>query len=162
MSLINISEVDLRRAGDASDVITLTDAYAQSDFGQGKALSKSTSLWLISGLKRHQKSMIFIAYDNCKPVGIATCFVQFSTFKAKEFINIHDLFVMPELQGKGVGRRLIKTVLNKAIKNDFCKVTLEVQENNKPAKSLYESMGFTGACVNGDDGNILYLAHSLE
>ena len=55
-----------------------------------------------------------MAYDGARPVGIATCFHGLSTFVARRLLNLHDLAVIPEYRGKGVGRRLLAAVEDKA------------------------------------------------
>lgn len=54
-------------------------------------------------------------------------------------MNIDSVAVSPDHRRKGIARELIKTAvaLSKAEE-----ITLEVRESNKPAVSLYESLGF--------------------
>jgi ribosomal protein S18 acetylase RimI-like enzyme len=66
----------------------------------------------------------------------------FSTFKAQKVINIHDLAVNPQFRGNGIGEALLAEVERKAKKENCCKVTLEVREDNR-ARNLYERAGFS-------------------
>lgn len=51
-----------------------------------------------------------------------------------------------EVRGKGIGTRLIKTLMNEAKKRpDVEIVILEVFKNNEPAKGLYRKVGFEEA-----------------
>lgn len=64
------------------------------------------------------------------------------TLKFKEFedrLEIMQLQIHPEFQGKGLGGRLLEQVLNQ-IKPKF--VELTVLKNN-PARKLYQRLGFT-------------------
>jgi ribosomal protein S18 acetylase RimI-like enzyme len=99
---------------------------------------------------------IFLAYAESRPVGIAVCFRGFSTFAAKQLINIHDLAVLPEFRGQGVGRKLLAAVEQKARELDCCKLTLEVQEHNQHARGLYESFGFAQAEYLAPAGGALF------
>ena len=45
-----------------------------------------------------------IAFYKNKPVGFALYFYNFSTFKGKTGLYLEDLFVLPEMRGKGFGR----------------------------------------------------------
>ncbi len=56
--------------------------------------------------------------------------------------SIEDVFVVPEYQGKGFGRKLMWFALNKAIDNGSCHITLSAIEWNTKALRLYESVGF--------------------
>jgi ribosomal protein S18 acetylase RimI-like enzyme len=75
-------------------------------------------------------------------VGIATCFVGFSTFQGKPLINVHDLAVCREHQGKGIGRKLLAAVREYATLHGMGAITLEVLQGNTRARELYNSLGF--------------------
>jgi ribosomal protein S18 acetylase RimI-like enzyme len=86
--------------------------------------------------------LVFLALDDATPIGIAVCFVGFSTFAARPLINIHDLAVVPECRGQGVGRLLLERVEAKGRELGCCKLTLEVREDNHRAQRLYQKFGF--------------------
>ncbi|HCD51785.1 MAG TPA: GNAT family N-acetyltransferase [Balneolaceae bacterium] len=138
---LNIIEADLENPTHTEYILYLTNAYAMDEMGGGEPLKKEVYDSLIAGLKRAGNYLGFIALDGDDPVGIANCFMGFSTFYAKPLINIHDLGVVPDARGKGVGGKLIDAVSDKAKALDCCKVTLEVLDNN-PARRLYERSGF--------------------
>ncbi|MEQ9307936.1 MAG: GNAT family N-acetyltransferase [Balneolaceae bacterium] len=138
---LNIVQANLNIKAEARHVLFLTNTYALDKMGGGKPLSSYVQEHLIDGLKAAPNSLIYIAYIDNNPVGIATCFIGYSTFYAKNLINIHDLSVIPKARGMGVGKALIKTVIEKAKELNCCKITLEVLENN-PARNLYEREGF--------------------
>ena len=66
----------------------------------------------------------------------------FSTFTGKPLINIHDLTVTAVCRGRGIGRLLLKAVEAKARELGCGKVTLEVREDNAPARQFYQRFGF--------------------
>jgi ribosomal protein S18 acetylase RimI-like enzyme len=68
--------------------------------------------------------------------------VGFSTFAARLLINIHDLAVIPEYRGRGIGRLLLEAVEAKGHELGCCKLTLEVREDNQRAQRLYDKFGF--------------------
>jgi predicted N-acetyltransferase YhbS len=82
-------------------------------------------------------------------MGIAICFVGFSTFLARPLINIHDLAVLPTYRGQGVGRRLLEQVATKGKALGCCMLTLEVRADNYPAQRLYEAAGFDNTASYG-------------
>lgn len=138
---LKIIEADLNNSEHAKHILFLTNTYAMDIMGGGKPLKESVQENLVEGMKAMPTALVFIAYKDGDPVGIANCFYGYSTFYAKKLINIHDLGVVPEGRGKGVGAALIQAVTDKAKATDCCKVTLEVLENN-PARRLYEREGF--------------------
>jgi GNAT superfamily N-acetyltransferase len=141
MSLI-VTVADLHNKHHQEHILLLTNTYALDVMGGGKPLSKWVMENMIAGLQAHPATLIFLAYEDDQPVGIANCFMGYSTFYAKPLINIHDLSVVPHARGNGVGKALLTAVTKKAQAMDCCKVTLEVLANN-PARRLYEREGFT-------------------
>ena len=75
-------------------------------------------------------------------VGLTNCFINFATFTVKPYINIHDVIVTDTWRNKGVGRKMMEKVIEKAEEMGCSKVTLEVREDNHNAKHLYNSLGF--------------------
>ena len=138
----SIIEADLEDPSHARAVVALLDGYARSDFGQARPLSESVKAKLIDQLKLHPTTRIFLARRDDDFVGIATCFVGFSTFAARPLLNIHDIYVREDQQGQGLGRRLLEAVEQAAVASDCCKITLEVMDANTKALELYKRFGF--------------------
>jgi len=161
MNPVAVVEADLDRPEHQQAVLEMTDAYAMDPMGNGKRLGSEVRERLIAGLKRHPTTLVFLAYEGRKPVGIATCFRGFSTFAARPLINIHDLAVLPEHRGKRVGQLLLDAVERKARELDCCKVTLEVQENNHRARHVYAAAGFDRVIYENAAGGALFLAKVL-
>jgi len=120
----------------------LISHYMTDPMGDSPVMDNNQKQNLIEGLRSHSNSFVlFILYRN-EIAGLATCFVNFSTFKAKPYINIHDLIVYKHLRHKGLGRKLLDKIIQIASERDYCKVTLEVRDDNKNAKIFYQSLGF--------------------
>lgn len=158
---IDIVEGDLGRREHQQAVVELIDAYAADPMGNGKPLSTDVRAALIPGLKQHPTTLIFLAYQGSRAVGIAVCFVGFSTFAARPLINIHDLAVLPDGRGRGIGPQLLEAVESKARAMGCCKLTLETQENNHRARRIYQAAGFTQAMYEEAAGGSLFFAKPL-
>ena len=158
---MKILEADLDRRAHQRAVVTLSDAYAMDPMGNGKALSAQARRDLIPGLQQHPTTIIFLAFQKEKAVGIATCFRGFSTFAARPLINISDFFVLPDLRGQNVGQLILAAVEQKARDSGCCKITLEVQENNHRARRIYKAAGFSRAVFVKAAGGALFLAKPL-
>ena len=164
--VIQIIEADLASPEHAADIVAMVDAYASDPMGNDERLPADVLERLVPAMRAHPTTLVLLAYaedenGNRSPVGIANCFVGFSTFAALPLINIHDLAVMPQARGQGIGRRLLAAVEAKARERGCCKVTLEVLENNRPAKTLYEAVGFEQAVYTGAAGGALFYAKKL-
>jgi ribosomal protein S18 acetylase RimI-like enzyme len=158
---VEIVEADLNLPEHQRAVVELIDAYAGDPMGNGRPLADEVRRALIPGLQQHPTTVIFLAYAGEKAIGIAVCFLGFSTFAARPLINIHDLAVLPAHRGQGIGRLLLDEVGRKARDLGCCKLTLEVLENNHTAKRLYESAGFAQAAYQQEAGGALFYSKPL-
>jgi GNAT superfamily N-acetyltransferase len=158
---LRIVEADLSQPQHQRDVLALTDAIAEDPVGNAAPLPETVRARLIDGLRRHPTTLIFLAYDGDTAVGIATCFVGFSTFYAQPLINIHDLLVLPSARGRGVAGLLLDAVETRARALDCCKLTLEVQEQNDRARTLYAARGFGPALYGDPAAPVLFYAKRL-
>jgi len=162
MKLIRVLEADLDDPMHQEAVIELLDAYSRDPMANGAPLSPTVRETLIPGLRQHPTTIIFLAFQGEHAVGIAVCFLGFSTFAAKPLLNIHDLAVLPGCRDQGVGRRLLESVERKARAMGCCKLTLEMQENNHKARRVYESAGFSQAVYQQAAGGSLFFTKSLQ
>jgi GNAT superfamily N-acetyltransferase len=161
VNTIQIVEADLARPEHQRAVLELTDAYSRDPMGDGHPLAPEVRESLISGLRQHPTTLIFLAYDGADAVGIATCFLGFSTFAARPLINIHDLGVLPSHRGRGISRRLLEAVERKARALGCCKLTLETQENNHRARKVYAAAGFDRSTYQPEAGGTLFFSKPL-
>lgn len=158
---MEIVEADLARPAHQQVVLALTDAYARDAMGNGAPLPADVAARLVSGLRAHPTTVIFLAYADGEPVGIATCFLGFSTFAARPLLNVHDLAVLPAHRGRGIARQLLVAAEAKARGLGCCKLTLEVQENNHGARRLYARAGFAQNVYQEAAGGALFYAKPL-
>ena len=126
-------------------MLALTRDYARDPMGNGGDLPAEVGVVLLDRLQAHPTTCIFLAYEDGDAVGIATCFVGFSTFNARPLLNVHDLHVVKSHRRHGVATRLLQAVEEEARVLGCCKVTLEVQEKNHTAQALYGHLGFVSA-----------------
>ncbi len=163
MTVLNLQivDADLSRPDHQQAVVELVNGYASDPMGGGKSLPADVLKRLIPGLREHPTTLILLAYDGPLPIGIAVCFLGFSTFAARPLINIHDLAVTPTRRGQGVGPQLLAAVEQRARTRGCCKVTLEVQENNARARRGYEAAGFRQAVHDPAAGGALFMSKSI-
>jgi ribosomal protein S18 acetylase RimI-like enzyme len=154
--MVQVVRADLGHTRHQAAVLEMTRAYARDPMGNGRDLPDEVQQALVPGLRAHPTTMIFLAFDGESAVGIVTAFIGFSTFAARPLVNIHDLHVRPEHQGRGIARRLLEAVEGEARALGCCKLTLEVQENNHGAQALYQSLGFTGGQYEPAAGAVLF------
>lgn len=160
-SRITIIEADLCRPDHQEATVQLLNAYAMDAMGDGKPLSETARREVIPGLREHPTTLVFLAYRDTEPVGLAICFRGFSTFAARPLINISDYFVLPAQRGAGIGRLLLGAIEQRARDLGCCRLTLEVQENNHHARRVYAAAGFAQAVYVPEAGGSLSLSKPL-
>lgn len=57
--------------------------------------------------------------------------------------DMMNLAVSPDARGKGIGEKLVRSLIEQLLANDVYRLTLEVRVSNDPAIKLYEKLGFT-------------------
>ena len=76
-------------------------------------------------------------------VGFALFFTNFSTFLAKPGLYLEDLFVEPELRGRGIGQALLTRLAELAAERGCGRFEWSVLDWNVNAIRFYERMGAT-------------------
>lgn len=87
------------------------------------------------------KAECVIGYYENKPVGFALFFHNYSTFLAKPGIYLEDLFVLPEMRGKGFGKKLLQYLAKLAVERNCGRLEWWVLDWNTPAIEFYKSLG---------------------
>ncbi|MCA8995012.1 MAG: GNAT family N-acetyltransferase [Planctomycetaceae bacterium] len=123
---------------DAAAITELVAAYADDS----DPIPESVKEEMVPGLRLVPSAFAVLAVCGEQIVGVAVCFLGYSTFAARPLVNIHDLVIAAEHRGRGVGSQLIRAVEAHARVEGSCKVTLEVRASNDRAESLYRRMGY--------------------
>jgi len=87
------------------------------------------------------KAFCLIAEWNGAPVGFALYFYNYSTFLGKPGIYLEDLFVSPNVRGKGIGKSILKHLAAKAKAEGCGRLEWWVLDWNEPSIAFYESLG---------------------
>ena len=76
-----------------------------------------------------------------KAVGYALFFHNFSTFTGRPGIYLEDLYVQPEMRGKGFGKCLLSYLAKLAVEKRCTRVEWSVLDWNEPSIQFYRSIG---------------------
>jgi GNAT superfamily N-acetyltransferase len=158
---LTIRQADLHDPADCSGLVDVLNSYASDPVGGGEPLSPDVRSRLPVGLRNHPTTLVLLALMSDRPVGVAICFLGFSTFKARPLLNVHDLAVIPQWRGRGIGRALLAAAETEAVRKGCCRLTLEVQDDNGRARGLYERVGFADFVV-GASGPTRFLCKPLQ
>jgi GNAT superfamily N-acetyltransferase len=84
---------------------------------------------------------VVIGEYNGKPVSFALYFHNFSTFLGRPGIYLEDLYVQPDMRGKGLGKILLGYLASLAVELNCGRLEWWVLDWNKPAIDFYQSLG---------------------
>jgi GNAT superfamily N-acetyltransferase len=88
-----------------------------------------------------QYAEVLLADEDGRPIGFALFFHNFSTFLGRPGISLEDLFVLPELRGRGVGRTLLTHLAQIAVERNCGRLEWSVLDWNRDAIGFYERIG---------------------
>ena len=89
----------------------------------------------------HPVAEALIAEFETTPIGFALYFPTFSTFVGRPGLYLEDLYVRPNMRGKGVGTLLLQHVAQLARKRGCGRLEWSVLNWNQPAIRFYEALG---------------------
>jgi GNAT superfamily N-acetyltransferase len=87
------------------------------------------------------KFRVLLAEWNGAPAGFAFYFFNYSTWLGKPGLFLEDLFVNPELRGKGIGKALLAELAKVAIAENCYGMKWEVLDWNQSAIDFYDKLG---------------------
>lgn len=95
--------------------------------------------WLLS----RDKDGVMVALINSEAVGFVACDTNwFSVFERKKVGEVHELFILPEYRGKGIGAKLLGKALEYARERERKVAELWVGRTNYRARRFYASQSF--------------------
>jgi GNAT superfamily N-acetyltransferase len=161
---IEVSDADFASERGARECLALIDAYARDPMGSSAPLDEDVRARLLSDLRERTArgaAHVLVARRAGEGIGVAVCFVGYSTFRARPLLNLHDLAVLPAARGTGAGVALLAAVEARARALGCCKVTLEVREDNARARRVYEHVGFADYSPDASPTRTLFLEKKL-
>lgn len=84
---------------------------------------------------------VLMAQWDGQAAGFALFFQNYSTFLAKPGLYLEDLFVLPSMRGKGIGKSLLIQLAQLCVERDYGRLEWSVLDWNKPAIDFYLSLG---------------------
>ena len=110
------------------------------EFYKSTISSEQTELTWKRLVNNEQKMFGFVAESEEGVIGFTHCLFRPSTWTETDYCYLEDLFVDPNIRGKGVGRALMEKVVELAKEKNSKRVYWTTQEFNKTARVLYDSI----------------------
>ncbi len=156
-SHIEVRRVNYRDEKDGQALLSLLDMYAQDPMGGRTALAADVKSRLCRDLADFPGAFSAIAWLKDRPVGLINAFAGYSTFKARPLMNVHDIAVLPEFRGQGIGQALLAALQEHASAIGCCKLTLEVLSGNTSGLRSYQHFGFEHYALDPDMGQAMFM-----
>lgn len=86
---------------------------------------------------------VLIGYFEEKPVAFLLYFHNFSTFLGRPGIYMEDLYVEPQMRGKGFGKKMIRHLAGIAKQRKCGRIEWAVLNWNEPAIQMYKKLNAT-------------------
>ena len=89
----------------------------------------------------NRSAEVLLGLENGEPVGFAVYFYNFSTWLGRPGLYLEDLFVRPDVRGKGYGRALLERLAQIALERGCGRMEWAVLDWNDPAIQFYRKLG---------------------
>lgn len=134
------NSIRIAAPADAYLVAPLFDAYRQF-YGRASSLSIANR-FLVERLTNGESVVLMGMDTNDGVLGFAQLFPSFSSVRAVRIYVLNDLFVTPDVRGRGLGRALLLEAAEIARNRGASRLKLSTAIANVPAQRLYESLGW--------------------
>ena len=95
---------------------------------------------LIESLFERKVAEVIIGEYKNKAVAFALFFHNFSTFLGRPGIYLEDLYVQPEMRGKGIGKVMLSFLAKLAVERNCGRLEWLCLDGNQPAIQFYKQM----------------------
>ena len=102
---------------------------------------KATEDLLHEYIFRQKKVEVIIGEYQQRPIGFALFFHNFSTFLSRPGIYLEDLYVKPEMRGKGFGKAMLAYLSKLVEERDYGRLEWSCLDWNEPSIRFYKSLG---------------------
>lgn len=87
----------------------------------------------------------FVAEDQDRLIGYATCSTEISTWQGSEFLHLDCLYLREGTRGAGTGRKLMDAVIAEAHDRGLTELRWQTPDWNVDAARFYDRLGATSA-----------------
>jgi len=138
---ISIEDFEIRTAGPADVGLILEFIKALADYERMSDEVVATEELLTEFIFRQKRAEVIIGEYQQEPVCFALFLHNFSTFLGRPGIYLEDLFVKPEMRGKGFGKALLAHLSKLALERGCGRLEWACLNWNEPSIQFYKQLG---------------------
>lgn len=153
------AEIQVRRAGaaDAADVARLLHDFNVEYDEPTPSVERLTST--VAALLDAGEITVLLA--GAGPDGVALLRFRAALWAEGLEAYLQELYVVPELRGRGIGRALLEAAMDAAREAGAAGIDLNTGETDTAARALYESAGFSNREGSPDGPSMLFYEREL-
>jgi len=128
------------KPADVPVILQLVRALAEYERAP-EAVVATEQDFLRHGFGPSPRFSVLLAEEDGNVAGFALWFFTFSTWLGKPGLFLEDLFVRPELRGRGIGKALMLELARIAVREGCGRFEWNVLDWNQPSIDFYRSLG---------------------
>lgn len=136
-----VKDFTIRFAEEKDTALILNFIRELADYEHMLDLVVATEDILADNLFKQKKAEVIIGEYQQEPVSFALFFHNFSTFLGKPGIYLEDLYVKPEMRGKGLGTAILSYLARLAKERNCGRFEWWCLDWNKPSIQFYKNIG---------------------
>lgn len=98
-----------------------------------------SSVSLIQQIQEKGHSFLLAKIEEQEAMGFASFEIN---YEGLPVTKIHKIYILPESQGKGLGKNLFDRILQESVAKGIKRLSLNVNRSNEKALAFYQSAGF--------------------
>ena len=153
------AEIQIRRggAGDAAGIARLLHDFNTEYDEPTPGVERLTEI--VTAMFEVGEITVLLAGEG--PDGIAVLRFRTAIWTGKPEAHLQELYVVPALRGKGIGRVLLEETMDAAREAGATGIDLNTGATDTAARALYESCGFTNREGSLDEPSMLFYEREL-
>jgi len=134
-------EIRAARPADVPAILDLIHALAEYEKARPEDVAANAANLRAALFSAPPAAEALLACRDGEAVGFALFFHNFSTWRGRRGLYLEDLFVVPEMRGRGVGKALLQSLAGIARERNCARMEWAVLDWNRPAIDFYLGLG---------------------
>jgi GNAT superfamily N-acetyltransferase len=126
---------------DLPDLVRLVRGLAEYEDLGGEFTATQSDFDRLLFAPDHVAEATLVTMPGRAPVGVALYYRSVNTFKGQVGMFLEDLFVEPDVRGKGIGVALLRNLAKIALDRGYNVIEWRVLNRNEPSIRFYERLG---------------------